>query len=146
MCRRTHALIPSFSVPCCSIGTKELDQFLFARFKGETVEQAGQCFVNAGMNPDYPESIHKRLKRYMRRIEFIFEPIEPPRCYAQLIFSLSDSESKPVEILNLLCFESNYNPVLFSRKNILDLHRNNPQTASSYNPPCESPPIPHRLS
>lgn len=139
-CKSTHAIIPSFSVPCCSIGSKELDQFLTARAGGQTVEQAGQCFVDAGISPDYPESLNKRLKSYMRRVEFIFEPLEPSDCYAQLILSLTGPCSDPSLILNQLCGESGYNPVLFSRINILSLSGNNPVTTASYNPPCYPPP------
>jgi len=139
-CNSTHAIIPSFSVPCCSVGSKELDQFLAARASGETIEQAGQCFVDAGMSPDYPESLNKRFKGYVRRIEFIFEPLEHPPCYAQLIFLLTGPCSDPSLILNLLCGESGFNPVLFSRINILLFFKNTSETIGSYNPPCYLPP------
>ena len=62
ICYRTHAIIPSFSVPGCSIGTRELNLFIQARNSGKTVDEAGQCFVDAGMSADYPESIHKKMR------------------------------------------------------------------------------------
>lgn len=60
-CRTTHAIIPSFSVPCCSTEMKEMDQFLLLWKKGDGISVAGQCFINAGMSPDYPEFIHKKI-------------------------------------------------------------------------------------
>lgn len=140
-CKRTHAIIPSFSVPGCSIGTKELNYFIKARNRGETIEEAGQCFVDAGMSTDYPESIHKRLKRYRSRIETIFEPVTFLFvCYSQLILHLVDNNIDPVSKLHQLCYERKYNPVLFSRINILIFSENNSTHRFSHNPTFRVPP------
>lgn len=140
-CRRTHAIIPSFSVPGCSIGTKELNNFIKAMNRGKTVEEAGQCFIDAGMSPDYPESIHKRLKRYRSRIETIFEPVTFLFvCYSQLILHLVDNNSDPVSKLHQLCYERKFNPVLFSRTNILAFRDNNSIHRFSHNTIFRVPP------
>jgi len=140
-CRRTHAIIPSFSVPGCSIGTKELNLFIRARDSGKTVEEAGQCFIDAGMSPDYPESIHKRLKRYRSRIETIFAPLVFLfASYSQLILYLTDNNIDPVYTLNHLCYERRFNPVLFSRINILALANNNSMHSFSLNSTFKGPP------
>ncbi len=140
-CMRTHAIIPSFSVPGCSIGTRELNSFLKAINRGETIEEAGQCFIDAGMSPDYPESIHKRLKRYRPRIETIFAPlIFLFTCYSQLIFYLTDNDIDPVSELHQLCYERRLNPVLFSRRNILVFSENNSIHSYSLNPTFKVPP------
>ncbi|MEA1910690.1 MAG: hypothetical protein U9N32_03320 [Spirochaetota bacterium] len=140
-CRHTHAIIPSFSVPGCSIGTKELNHFIKAIDKGETVEEAGQCFIDAGMSPDYPESIHKRLKRYRSRIETIFEPLKFLfACYSQLILYLTDNSIDPVRELHQRCYENSFNPVLFSRINILVFPENNSINVVSHNPTFKVPP------
>ncbi len=140
-CRKTHAVIPAFSVPCCSIGTKELNTFLIKRSQGSTVEEAGQCFVDAGMSPDYPESIHRRLKRYRMRIEMIFSLIEKVAFnYTQLIFSLVQNKSNPAGELNSLCLERGFNPVLFSRVNILVLSNNKTQKVHSHKSTFIHPP------
>lgn len=140
-CRHTHAIIPSFSVPGCSIGTKELNYFIKARDRGETVEEAGQCFIDAGMSPDYPESIHKRLKRCRSRIETIFSPLTFLfACYSQLILYLSENDIDPVSKLHHLCYERKFNPVLFSRINILAFPENNSTHRFSHNPTCKKPP------
>lgn len=120
-CRKTHAIIPSFSVPGCSIGSKELESFIKARNEGKTVDQAGQCFIDAGMSADYPESIHKKLKRYQNIIKFIFQPASiavSSLDYSSLIIQLA-GDVEPSVRLGALCREQGFNPVLFSRKNIL---------------------------
>ena len=137
----THAIIPSFSVPGCSIGTKELNHFIKAIGKGETIEEAGQCFIDAGMSPDYPESIHKRLKRYRSRIETIFTPlIFLFASYSQLILQLTDNSIDPASKLHQLCYERKFNPVLFSRINILVFPENNLTHRFSHNPTFRVPP------
>ncbi len=140
VCGKTHAIIPSFSVPGCSIGIKELNNFINARAEGKTVEDAGQCFINAGMSPDYPESIHNRLKRYRSRIETIFTPITKffPD-YSSLIQSIT-GKVIPAAKLNHLCKDLGFNPVLFSRINILVFKRNNAEPIFSLNTTSKPPP------
>ena len=141
-CRTTHALIPSFSVPCCSTGMKEMDQFITMRKNGATVSEAGQCFVDAGMSPDYPDFIHKRFKRVVTRLSAIFESLPfQPAAYEQYIFSLCQLQStQPVTEINQSCYPRGYNPVCFSRCNILLLPKFNAKPNLSHNPPSRPPP------
>ncbi len=140
-CMSTHAIIPSFSVPGCSIGTKELNIFIKFIRQGSTVEEAGQCFIDAGMSPDYPESIHKRLQHYRSRIETIFTPLTFLfACYSQLILHLTKNNIDPVRELHHLCSRKGFNPVLFSRINILAFPDNNSKHSFSLNPTFRVPP------
>ncbi len=140
-CMHTHAIIPSFSVPGCSIGTKELNYFIKAIGTGATIEEAGQCFIDAGMSPDYPESIHKRLQRYRSRIETIFSPLSIIfKDYSHLILHLTNNNIDPVGKLHRICYVRNFNPVLFSRINILVFPDNNSQYRYSHNPTFRVPP------
>ena len=140
LCARTHAIIPSFSVPGCSIGTKELNSFIQARNLGKTVDEAGQCFIDAGMSPDYPESIHKKLKRFRSRIETVFTPITTLfENYSSLIISLA-GKSDPARTLNDLCAVRGFNPVLFSRINILIFPQIKAESANSLRPTFGIPP------
>ncbi|MCK5674137.1 MAG: hypothetical protein KAH95_12220 [Spirochaetales bacterium] len=108
---------------------------------GATVEEAGQCFIDAGMSPDYPESIHKRLKRYRSRIETIFTPLTFLfACYSQLILYLTKNNIDPVRELHQLCFTKGFNPVLFSRINILTFPDNNSKHGFSHNTTFRVPP------
>ena len=82
--------------------------------------QAGQCFIDAGMSADYPESLHKKLKRYRNRIQTIFQaPFSTAASdYCALIIKLTGNDEPSVR-LSALCLERGFNPVLFSRINIL---------------------------
>lgn len=141
-CRITHALIPSFSVPCFSTGLQEMDQFITMRMNGATVSEAGQCFIDAGMSPDYPEFIHKRFKRTTATISTVFNsPQLPSESYPQVLYSLCKPEpSCPVTEINRLCHPMGYNPVCFSRSNILLLPKFKGQPTFSHNPPSRPPP------
>jgi hypothetical protein len=141
-CRKTHAIIPSFSVPGCSIGSEELESFIKARNEGKTVDQAGQCFINAGMSADYPESVHKKLKRYQSRIKFIFQTSSIAATsldYSSLIIHLA-GDVEPSVKLGALCRERGFNPVLFSRKNILIFPKIRPGEDNSHNRTFSGPP------
>ena len=108
---------------------------------GATVEEAGQCFIDAGMSPDYPESINKRLKCCRSRIETIFTPLTFLfTCCSQLILYLTDNNIDPVGKLHQLCCLKRFNPVLFSRINILVFPENNSTDMFSLNPTFKIPP------
>lgn len=139
-CNRTHAIIPSFSVPGCSIGTKELNIFINTRNLGKSIDEAGQCFVDAGMSADYPESIHKKLKHFRSRIETVFSPVTALwKNYSSLIVSLA-GEIEPAWKLNCLCAERGFNPVLFSRINILSFPQIKVGSVNSLNRTSCHPP------
>lgn len=148
-CRTTHAVIPSFSIPCCSIGTTELDQFICDRAAGKTVDEAGQIFCDAGMSSDYPETIHRRLKKYDERIRAGFAAAqyilpEKNAGYAALISAAAEYFSKdttrPATVLNSNSFRLCCNPLLFSRRNILFFPQNSFTVHFSHDPPFRPPP------
>ena len=145
-CNKTHALIPSFSVPGCSTGIKELDTFITLRSQGKTIGAAGQCFVDEGMNGDYPEEIHKRLKKRGRVIlPVVFGAVaQAIDDYAGMILRilrfLKLDTSQPASFLNASCLYFRCNPVLFSRFNILLFPKNTAQSNFSLNTPSHVPP------
>lgn len=59
VCRVTHALIPSFSLPGTSVGTEEAEAYLIARTEGASRGKAGAILKACGMGEVYP----KRLER-----------------------------------------------------------------------------------
>ena len=91
------------------------------------------------MSPDYSEFIHKRLKKKQVAIRTIFPEAQWIFCYALLIIGLAGSFD-PAGVLNRRCLERGFNPVLFSRTNILWLGRNNLQLNFPHNPPFRPPP------
>lgn len=140
--KRYHSLIPSFSTPGCSTGVKELNQFITLRQKGASVSEAGQCFVDKDMSPEYPEFIHRRFKRLLKCLPLVFETETFSRnSYPQAIFDLAEPDTtEPVTDINRKSFRFGFNPVCFSRRNILLLPDFNPVVPFSYNPPSRPPP------
>lgn len=145
-CGITHALIPAFSVPGCSIGTMELDTFISLRSQGKTVGTAGQCFVDAGMSGDYPEEIHKRLKTRGRvTLPVVFGAAAGPigdyiLMILRVLRHLKLPPDQPAASLNAACLSFRCNPVLFSRLNILIFPQNIPRSKFSLNTPSPLPP------
>ena len=146
-CRKTHALIPDFSVPGCSIGMAELNAFITRRAAGATVLQAGDAFIRAGMSPDYPMDLHRRLKARCRNLlAFVFDLYTMfagiiPYDYAVLIIALAllleGSASAPVTAVNNACRKYRCNPVFFSRCTILQMPENTAKNRFSYNTPSK---------
>lgn len=154
-CRKTHALIPDFSVPGCSIGTAELNLFIAKRVAGATIHEAGDDFIKAGMSPDYPKDLHRRLKARCRNLlAFVFDLYtlfagEIPYEYAALIIALAQkltdnaseagnavmthSVSEPVSVVNAACRQYRCNPVFFSRCTILQFLQNTAKNKFSHN-------------
>lgn len=60
-CRKTHALIPSFSVPGTSIGMDELESFVFRRSGGASRMGAGIVLWQQGFCEDYLRSLERRI-------------------------------------------------------------------------------------
>lgn len=114
--------------------------FIHSRKAGKTINEAGQCFVDAGMSADYPESVHKRLKRFRPRIETVFTPVATLyKEYSSLIVDLAGMND-PVSRINGLCAERGFNPVLFSRINILSFPQIKAEPGNSLNRPYGVPP------
>ncbi len=114
--------------------------FINSRNAGKTVDEAGQCFIDAGMSADYPESIHKKLRRYWSRIDTVFTPITTLfEEYSSLIISLV-GESDPAQKLNGLCAARGFNPILFSRINILTFPQIKEEPVNSLNRTFGIPP------
>ena len=124
----------------------ELDSFITLRSQGKSVDKAGQCFVDQGMSGDYPEEIHKRLKKKVfSLLPVIFGAVaQAIDDYAGMILRilrlLKLDTSQPASSLNASCLSFRCNPVLFSRFNILLFPENITQSNFSLNTPCHVPP------
>lgn len=60
-CRRTHALIPSFSLPGLSIGSAEAERYLAAREAGVGRGCAAGELLACGMSQSYPKRLERML-------------------------------------------------------------------------------------
>jgi len=66
-CRRTHALIPSFSLPGLSIGSAEAERYLAAREAGVGRGGAAAELLARGMSQNYPKRLERMLARAVAR-------------------------------------------------------------------------------
>jgi hypothetical protein len=71
-CRKTHALIPSFSVPGTSIGLDEIESFIFRRTGGASRMEAGASLRRHGLDEDYLRSLEKRILTGIHRAKALF--------------------------------------------------------------------------
>jgi len=60
-CGRTHAVIPSWSLPDTSVGTAEVERYLLARERGESRAVALTELRERGMHPGYGKQLERRL-------------------------------------------------------------------------------------
>ena len=93
VCDSTHALIPEFSLPGTSIGTKEANKYIaFEKKVMSAVQKAMAIF------PDKKDTLHNPLLLYQSQVE---------------------SDKNIILKINYAFLERGYNPLFFSRSNIL---------------------------
>ena len=71
-CARTHALIPSFSLPGTSIGLEEVQAFLVQRAAGISRAIAGASFAARGLGEDHLRSLQRRCVKAIRQAKALF--------------------------------------------------------------------------
>jgi hypothetical protein len=143
-CRRTHALMPSFSFPGTSIGTKEAEAFLVGRWRGESRAQAGKLFEGRGMGPRYLKQLERMLDCGLARAKAIFPAAADERLGVPAwVEAVCGPTSRPVVSLNDYALEHGVNAILCCRASILLFSRarrpgspsRNPGSAGT-DPPC----------
>lgn len=133
-CRRTHALMPSFSLPGTSIGTKEAEAYLVGRWRGESRAQAGSLFQGRGMGPRYLKQLERMLQRGLARAKAIF-----PRAADERLGGLAWIEAvcgptnRPIVSLNDYALGHGVNAVLSCRVSILLFSRTRRPSSPSRN-------------
>lgn len=116
LCKKYHAMIPSFSLPGTSLGTKEVEQYIISREKGHSRKKAGAVLLDKGVSFKHLGHIEKLIRNSHLRVEALVP--QPPKTKS---FS-------PGFILtaNLLCLENKVNAVFCNRVNILIFHKTKP--------------------
>jgi hypothetical protein len=119
-CRRTHALMPSFSLPGTSIGTKEAEAYLVGRWRGESRAQAGRLFAGRGMGLRYLKQLERMLERGLARAKAIFPRAADERLAGRAwIQAVCGPTSRPVVSLNDYALQHGVNAILCCRVSIL---------------------------
>ena len=66
-CGRTHAVIPSWSLPDTSVGTAEVERYLEARERGSSRAVALEELRERGMHAGYGKQLERRLRVIVSR-------------------------------------------------------------------------------
>lgn len=102
-CRKTHALIPSFSVPGTSVGMKEVESFIFRRAAGASRMEAGRHLSLQGLGEDYLRSIERRLLTGIHKAKALFPDRGDHTLSAwQWLIDVAEGSAHPVYRLNTL--------------------------------------------
>jgi hypothetical protein len=133
-CGRTQSVIPSFSLPDTSIGTKEAEEYLLGRNEGKTRRQAGLSFLEKGFGIGYLKSLEKLLRKSILNAKAIFT--KSGDLHAQglkWIFSVIGETKRPVYEMNMYCLNKGFNAVFCSRFSILIFKKRRAGTCISHN-------------
>lgn len=120
VCGKTHALIPEFSLPHTSIGTKEAEEYL--KTNNKKIYRA--VFSKKGMSGRYTESLHKTLSRCMLRAKVLFAHRGDQTQDLRSWFLSAFGGNTPILDCNRQCLSRKYNPVFCSRITILLFKKN----------------------
>ena len=119
-CGTTHAVIPSFSLPDTSSGTRESEAYLIERAKGVSRARAGKKLLELRMSEKYLRQLDKQFCVCVDRAKALFP-------YAgqvdvdgmEWVRSVVGGTSRPLYALNCFCLEHGVNPVCCTRASIL---------------------------
>jgi hypothetical protein len=137
-CGTTHAIIPSFSLPGTTVGTKEVEEYLQLREKGVGRGRAGKMLLEKGMSETYCYSLDKTFKRAVARAKSLFEDAGDVRAEGiSWIKKVMGNKGHPILSLNQFCLDNGYNAVCFSRAGIIIFRKNSMKREFSHNVlPC----------
>ena len=121
-CGRTHAVIPSWSLPDTSVGTAEVERYLKARERGDSRAMALAELRARGMHAGYGKQLERRLGVIVSRGKALW-----PQAAARQLGGLAwvratcapRSADTPLLSLNHFSLEHGVNAICCSRSSIL---------------------------
>jgi len=133
-CRVTHAIIPSFSLPSTSIGTREAEKYLRDRAAGRSRGEAARCLVERGLSPDYPRRLERRLEVAVNRGKALWPQEGRPelRGLAWMHSVCGAAGERPLLTMNLFALGRKVNALCFCRSSILLFGRTAVRVAVSH--------------
>ncbi len=119
-CGRSHALIPSFSLPGLSIGSAEAERYLAAREAGVGRGCAATELLARGMSHSYPKRLERMLATAVVRGKALLETPGAERLLglAWVRWVVGDVE-RPLVELNRFGLAQGVNGICFCRASIL---------------------------
>ena len=119
VCGTTHAVIPSFSLPGTSIGTKEPEEYLVKRAEGVGRGTAGKILLKERLSERYPLQIDKMFQTSVDQAKAQFpQEGDPTLNGMQWVKSVVSEPSRPLYSLNCFCLEHGVNAVCCTRFSI----------------------------
>jgi hypothetical protein len=115
VCRSTHALIPSFSLPGTSLGTVEVESFVAARSAGCSRRGAASMLIQRGVQEGYLRRIEKLIRTAIHRAKALFGDLacEIGEAYRWLQEATA-GDSRPIVVLNRRSIALGYGAVFCS--------------------------------
>jgi len=124
-CGSTHALIPEFSLPGTSIGTAEANEYMYCRQNGVSQKTASEIFTTKGMSQRYGIRFEKRMMAARHKAMALFSDKKNILHNPLLLFNSRDESTLPaIQLVNYQFLKAGYNPLFFSRRNILRVREN----------------------
>jgi hypothetical protein len=119
-CRRTHALIPLFSVPGMSLGREEAERCLQARAEGASRSVAAAELVERGWEIRVGKRLERKLATSVERAKAIWPTAAgvdlEPRAWVRAVCGSSE---QPIASMNRYALEHRVNAICFCRAPIL---------------------------
>jgi hypothetical protein len=114
-CRRTHALIPSFSLPGTSLGTVEVEGFIAGRGAGCSRRVAGSLLIERGVSEGYLRRIEKLIYIAIHRAKALFTDLVPQvgEVYRWLR-EATGGHNRPIIVLNARSIACGYGAMFCS--------------------------------
>lgn len=119
-CGTTHAIIPSFSLPGTSVGTKEVETYLMSRHEGTGRGTAGEFFQELGVSERYGLQLERMFARSVNQAKALFTQTGEPYLQGmEWVRSVVEDPLRPLHSLNCFCLKQGVNAVCFCRASIL---------------------------
>ena len=124
-CESTHALIPEFSLPGTSIGTEEANKYMKARARGVSQEKGSAIFTRHGLSPKYGITLEKRFCLAHQKSKALFSDTNDQFHNPAELFILNRENGENIVLaVNSRFSCEGFNPLYFSRSNILMIRKN----------------------
>jgi len=119
VCGTTHAVIPSFSLPDTSIGTRETEEYLLKRAEGVGRGAAGKILIQVGLSEKYQINIDKMFQIRVDQAKAHFPHEGDPTLNGmEWVISVVSEPARPLYSLNCFCLEHGVNAVCCTRFSI----------------------------
>ena len=132
-CRRTHAMIPRFSLPGSSVGTAEAEGYLMARERGVGRGRAAVELLRRGMSEGYPKHLERMFATAITQAKAVLTDYGDGRLQGLAwVRSVVGHVEHPLVELNRICLAHGANGVCFCRASILVFSRTSTRRLTSH--------------